>query len=165
MPDITKIPHKIIEDPPLNVVLFQPEIPSNTGNIARMCGAAMVRLHLIHPLGFSVDDKHLKRAGLDYWYEVDVRHHMNFTEFLNSDENIEKRLVVLTKFAELNYTEAEINPGTHLLFGRETKGLPLEIRKKYPCYKIPVWGNVRSLNLSTSAGIVVYHSLNRLGVF
>ena len=75
--DITKTKHKTIEDSNLNVVLYQPEIPSNTGNIARLCGAAEIRLHLIHPLGFRVDDKHLKRAGLDYWYEVDIRHHLS----------------------------------------------------------------------------------------
>ena len=73
-----KTEHITIEDPYLNIVLYQPEIPANTGNIARLCGAAMVRLHLIHPLGFRVDDKHLKRAGLDYWHEVDVTHHDNF---------------------------------------------------------------------------------------
>ena len=73
----------VLKDPHLHVVLYQPEIPANTGNIARLCGAAQLRLHLIHPLGFSVDDKHLKRAGLDYWPEIDVRHHVNFDAFLN----------------------------------------------------------------------------------
>ena len=84
--DITKMEHRIIEDPPLNVVLHRPEIPANTGNIARLCAAAEVRMHLIHPLGFKVDDKHLKRAGLDYWYEVDVRHHDSFEKFLAQRE-------------------------------------------------------------------------------
>jgi tRNA (cytidine/uridine-2'-O-)-methyltransferase len=79
--DITEIKHRIIESPHLNVVLYQPEIPANTGSIARLCGAAEVRLHLIHPLGFKVDDKHLKRAGLDYWQEVDIRHHQSFESF------------------------------------------------------------------------------------
>ena len=165
MSDITKSTHKIIEDPPLNVVLFQPEIPSNTGNIARLCGASQVRLHLVHPLGFRVDDKHLKRAGLDYWYEVDIRHHVSFAAFLDSDDGVEKNVLVFSKYAECNYTEAEIKPGTYLLFGQETKGLPLDIRESYPCFKIPIWGNVRSLNLSTSVGIVVYHYLNKLELF
>ena len=84
--NITKIEHKIINNPALHVTLYQPEIPANTGNIARLCGAAEVRLHLIHPLGFQVDDKHLKRAGLDYWHEVDIRHHESFEEFLNTIE-------------------------------------------------------------------------------
>ena len=86
MRDITKITHKIIKNPALNIVLYQPEIPANTGNIARLCGAANIRLHLVHPLGFQVDDKHLKRAGLDYWHEVDVRHHGSFMEFLENRE-------------------------------------------------------------------------------
>jgi len=79
--DITKIRHKTLEYPHLHVVLYQPEIPANTGNIARLCGAAEIRLHLIHPLGFRVDDRHLKRAGLDYWHEVDVCHHLSFVRF------------------------------------------------------------------------------------
>ena len=82
--DITKIKHRIIENPYLNVVLYRPEIPANTGNIARLCGAAEIPLHLIHPLGFEVDDKHLRRAGLDYWDEVDVRHHSDFKSFLKN---------------------------------------------------------------------------------
>jgi len=82
-----------------NVVLYQPEIPSNTGNIARLCGAAMLRLHLIHPLGFRVDDKHLKRAGLDYWKEVDVKHHESFGYYLDSDALIKKHLLCFSKFA------------------------------------------------------------------
>ncbi|MFC1535053.1 tRNA (cytidine(34)-2'-O)-methyltransferase, partial [Thermodesulfobacteriota bacterium] len=106
--DITKIKHKIIENPPLNVVLYQPEIPANTGNISRLCGAAKIRLHLVHPLGFQVDDKHLKRAGLDYWYEVDVRHYENFNGFLDSEDEIEPRLIAFSKHAALDYTKAGV---------------------------------------------------------
>ncbi len=166
MSDITKIRHKHINNAALNVVLYQPEIPANTGNIARLCGAAGIRLHLIHPLGFRVDDKNLKRAGLDYWHEVDVRHHDSFGDFLmHGKDDVQGRLTVFSKHAVQNYVKANIRYGDYLLFGQETQGLPLDIREKYPCYKIPIWGNVRSLNLSTSVGIVVYHYLHQLGLF
>ena len=162
--DITEIKHRIIENPYLHVVLFQPEIPANTGNIARLCGAAEVRLHLIYPLGFKVDNKHLKRAGLDYWSEVDIRYHKSFKTFL---ENMESKanLFALSRHASQVYTMAEVKPGGYLLFGQETLGLPSHIREAYPCYAIPVWGRVRSLNLSTSVGIVTYHYLHQMGAF
>ena len=162
--NITEIKHRVIKNPALHIVLYQPEIPSNTGNIARLCGAAEMRLHLIHPLGFKLDDKHLKRAGLDYWNEIDVRHHLNFDAFLDimgEDGN----LIVLSRHASSLYTTASVKHGSYILFGRETSGLPLWIREKYPCYAIPIWGNVRSLNLSTSAGIVSYHFLHQIGQF
>jgi len=162
--DISKIEHRVIEDPWLNVVLFRPEIPANTGNIARLCGAAEIRLHLIHPLGFRVDDRHLKRAGLDYWHEVDIRHHADYKSFL-SNTDADGRIIGLSRHASEPYTEAHIRRGDYLLFGQETLGLPPEIREAIPCYKIPIWGNVRSLNLSTSAGIVAYHFLHQTGRF
>ncbi len=164
--DITKMEHRIIEDPFLNVVLHRPEIPANTGNIARLCAASEVRMHLIHPLGFKVDDKHLKRAGLDYWYEVDVRYHDSFEELLaHKEKEGEGNLIAFSKYASIDYTKAEVNRGDYLIFGQETLGLPSVIRSRYPCYKIPIWGAVRSLNLSTSVGIVVYHYLHELGRF
>lgn len=164
--DITRIEHRIINNPALNVVLYQPEIPTNTGNIARLCGAAEIRLHLIHPLGFQVDDRHLKRAGLDYWHEVDIMHHGSFKEFLEKREGSEQAMMfAFTKHTSLDYTKAEVRYGDYLLFGKETLGLPIDIRNAYPCYKIPIWGNVRSLNLSTSVGIVVYHYLHQMGSF
>ncbi len=162
--DITKINHRIIQDPALHIVLYQPEIPANTGNIARLCGAAELRLHLIHPLGFKVDDKHLKRAGLDYWYEIDVRHHPSFEAFLETISE-DAALIVLSKYGAEPYTMADVKHGDYLLFGRETSGLPLKIRQTFSCYSIPMWGNVRSLNLSTSAGIVAYHFLHQVGMF
>lgn len=162
--DITKINHRIIEDPALHIVLYQPEIPANTGNIARLCGAAAIRLHLIHPLGFKVNDKYLKRAGLDYWQEVDIRHHQSFDEFIKNEVG-DKNLIVLSRHALRSYTTADVTFGDYLLFGRETSGLPLSIRETYPCYSIPIWGKVRSLNLSTSAGIVAYHFLHQIGRF
>ena len=164
--DIRQIKHREIKDPALQVVLYQPEIPANTGNIARLCGAAEVRLHLIHPLGFQVDDKHLKRAGLDYWSEVDIWHHANFEAFLESRGSEDfLSLTAFSRHAEDSYATAKVGHGDYLLFGRETLGLPLEIRNRYPCYKIPIWGRVRSLNLSTAVGIVVYHYLHQMGKF
>ena len=157
--------HLPIKNPFLNIVLYQPEIPANTGNIARLCGAAMIRLHLVHPLGFRIDDKHLKRAGLDYWPEVDVVHHENFNVFLNSDQNMAGRLYCFSKYAEQEYTKANVLKGGYLLFGQETLGLPQAIREKYPCFRIPIFGRVRSLNLSTSVGIVAYHYLHQLERF
>ncbi len=157
--------HIVIKDPFLNIVLYQPEIPANTGNIARLCGAAMIRLHLIHPLGFRVDDRHLKRAGLDYWHEVDVTHHRNFNAFLDSDHEIKNHLYCFSKSAEHIYTEATVLKGAYLLFGSESVGLPETVIKEFPCFRIPIFGNVRCLNLSTSAGIVAYHYLNEMGCF
>ena len=158
--------HKVIEDPPLNVVLYQPEIPANTGNIARLCAAAEIRLHLIHPLGFQVDDRHLKRAGLDYWYEVDVRHHQSLEALLISQGgDVGEGLIAFSKYGRRDYTKAEVEHGAYLLFGKETLGLPRDIRMTYPCYHLPMWGKVRSLNLSTTVGIVVYHYLHQLGRF
>ncbi|MCP4625021.1 MAG: tRNA (cytidine(34)-2'-O)-methyltransferase [bacterium] len=162
--DITKIKHRILEDPHLHVVLYHPEIPANTGSIARLCGAAEVKLHLIHPLGFKVDNKHLKRAGLDYWNEVDIVHHSNFKTFLNSMDG-EGKLLTFSRHASIFYNEAEVKHGDYLMFGKETSGLPSSIRDTYPCYGIPIWGRVRSLNLSNSVGIVVYHYLHKIGRF
>ena len=162
--DISKIRHRTLENPHLHVVLYQPEIPANTGNIARLCGAAEIRLHLIYPLGFRVDDRHLKRAGLDYWHEVDIRYHLSFEKFLE-DMDGGGKLAVFTRHVSTPYTKAEVNKGDYLLFGRETKGLPLSIRESYPCYAVPIWGKVRSLNLSTTVGIVAYHYLHEMGRF
>jgi len=162
--DTSILPHRVLESPSLQVVLYQPEIPANTGNIARLCGAAEIRLHLIHPLGFRVDDRHLKRAGLDYWHEVDVRHHESFEVFL-ADVNNGRRMVAFSRHASRPYTEARVEQGDYLLFGQETQGLPASIRESYPCYAVPIWGKVRSLNLSTTVGIVAYHYLHCMGKF
>jgi tRNA (cytidine/uridine-2'-O-)-methyltransferase len=162
--DITEIKHRIVAAPDLHVVLYQPEIPANTGNIARLCGAAEIRLHLIHPLGFKVNDKYLKRAGLDYWQEVDVRHHGSFESFLKKMDG-KGELLVFSRHALQAYTNAHVNHGEYLLFGQETQGLPSRIREAYPCYAVPIWGNVRSLNLSTTVGIVTYHYLHQMGRF
>ncbi len=154
-----------VPSPLLQVVLYRPEIPANTGNIARLCGAAELRLHLIHPLGFSVDDRHLRRAGLDYWHEVDVRHHQDFESFVESLGEDPGKVIAFSARAVGRYTEAVVREGDYLLFGQESVGLPPAIQAAYPSYSVPIWGRVRSLNLSTTVGIVVYHYLHRMGRF
>lgn len=153
-----------LEKPWLNIVLYQPEIPANTGNIARLCGAAELRLHLVHPLGFRVDDRHLRRAGLDYWSEVDICHHTSYESFLDAKDRAGK-VIAFSRHAQDLYTSAQVSQGDYLLFGQETRGLPEAIRREHPCYAIPIWGRVRSLNLSTSVGILAYHFLHRMGRF
>jgi tRNA (cytidine/uridine-2'-O-)-methyltransferase len=152
--------------PFLHVVLHEPEIPANTGNIARLCGAAEIPLHLIHPLGYRVDDNHLKRAGLDYWNEVDIRQHESWKGFLCSAEGDgAAEVICFSAHAPEEYPSATVKQGDYLVFGKESAGLPRELTSRYPCYRIPIWGRVRSLNLSTAVGIVVYHYLHRMGRF
>jgi tRNA (cytidine/uridine-2'-O-)-methyltransferase len=124
-----------------------------------------LRLHLVHPLGFRVDDRHLKRAGLDYWNEVDVRHHPCFESFLEVQRKGHGRMIAFSARSETIYTKAPVELGDYLLFGKESTGLPPEIAEQYPCYSVPIWGRVRSLNLSTTVGIVTYHYLHRMGRF
>lgn len=145
-----------------NVVLIEPEIPPNTGSIARLCGATDCTLHLVKPLGFSTDDKHLKRAGLDYWQYVDIVYWENIDAFLAAQD--EERLYFLTKKVDRPYTAAVFNSGDFLIFGKETAGLPQEILQFYQdrCYNIPMSNpNIRSLNLATAAGIVLYEALRQ----
>jgi tRNA (cytidine/uridine-2'-O-)-methyltransferase len=148
----------------LNVVLIHPEIPPNTGNIGRLCCAVGARLHLVKPLGFKLDDKYLKRAGLDYWKHVDLVVWDNLELYLRSVEH-ERLVLTSSKRGEL-YFKIAYQEGDHILFGRETAGLPSELFTRFPerVASIPVdLGKVRSLNLATSAGIVVYEALRQLG--
>lgn len=147
---------------PFNIVLVEPEIPPNTGSIARLCGAMNCRLHLVHPLGFSTDDKHLKRAGLDYWEHVDIVYWDNFDQFLAAQNELE--LYFFTTKTTRPFTKAQYKPGDYLIFGKETKGLPANIRELYSdrCYTLPMFNpNIRSLNLAMSAGIVLYEALRQ----
>ena len=147
-----------------NIVLVEPEIPPNTGSIARLCGATDTILHLVHPLGFSTDDKHLKRAGLDYWQHVHIVHWQSIDEFLLAQD--EKRLYFFTTKTNRPFTDAHYRPGDYLVFGKETKGLPEEIRRLYSdrCYTLPMKNpNIRSLNLAMTAGIVLYEALKQNG--
>ena len=150
--------------PYLHVVLHQPEIPANAGNIARLCGAAELRLHLIHPLGFKVDDKHLKRAGLDYWSEIDVCHHASFEAFLESKEEGDADRLQQPCVSRVSDGEGPAR-GLSALRQRDGRSSAQFVKEAYPCYRIPIWGKVRSLNLSTAAGIVVYHYLHKMGRF
>ena len=149
---------------PFHIALVEPEIPPNTGSIARLCGATDSILDLIHPLGFSTDDKHLKRAGLDYWEHVRIRHWHSVDEFLDSQD--ERKLFFFTTKTDRPYYQARYRPGDYLIFGRETRGLPEEILALYRdrCYTIPMSNpNIRSLNLAMSAGIVLYEALRQQG--
>ena len=148
----------------MHVVLFQPEIPPNTGSIARLCAATLTPLHLIEPLGFQIDDRHLKRAGLDYWKFVDVRVHKSWDEFLAAAAA--KQLLYFSKRAVKSYTTARYQENHYLVFGPETRGLPQHLLDANSgcSYRIPMAGEgVRSLNLSNAVSIVLYEGLRQLG--
>ena len=146
----------------LHVALWEPEIPPNTGNIARLCAATGTRLHLIGRLGFRLDDKSLQRAGLDYWPSVDFVRHATFEEF---ESTIAGSIWCIETPSERTYTQATFSDGDCFLFGNESKGLPVAILEKFAgrVLGIPMpTGNVRSLNLATSAGIVLYEALRQI---
>ena len=146
----------------LNVVLVEPEIPMNTGNIARTCAATGSRLHLIRPLGFDISDRALKRAGLDYWHLVEVLVYDHLDDFFR--RNPEPDLWLATTKAPRAYCEAEFRDNCFLFFGRETAGLPADFRERYRdrCVRLPMRGEARSLNLANSAAILVYEALRQL---
>ena len=145
----------------LNIVLVEPEIPQNCGNIARTCAATGSRLHLIHPLGFDVSEKAVKRAGLDYWHLVDVREYANLADFF--DKNDVKKMFCLSTKAPRCYTEADLTGDCYLFFGKETKGLPEDFLEQHreSCVRIPMRSEARSLNLSNSVAIAVYEALRQ----
>ena len=146
----------------LHIALWEPEIPPNTGNIARLCAATGSRLHLIVRLGFRLDEKSLRRAGCDYWPAVDVVLHATFDDFRN---HFPGRLWVVDNPAPRIYTQADYSDGDGLLFGNEGHGLPPEIRDRFPesLLEIPMpTGKVRSINLATAAGIVLYEALRQV---
>lgn len=145
----------------LNVVLLEPEIPQNTGNISRTCVATHSVLHLIRPFGFEITDKNLKRAGLDYWQYLDVRYYDDLGHFRAINPNAVCRY--FTTKSPVCYTDAEYPEGCYLFFGKETKGLPEEllIQNKKDCVRIPMFGEIRSLNLANSVAVAVYEALRR----
>lgn len=147
----------------LHIALWEPEIPPNTGNIARLCAATGTTLHLIGKLGFRVDDKHLRRAGCDYWPEVTVRYYNSIEEFETG--LIASRIFPFSARATTSYTQISFQEGDCLLFGSESRGLPPELQRRYPnqpsCIPMPA-GKVRSLNLATAAGIVLYEALRQI---
>ena len=148
----------------VHIVLFEPEIPPNTGSVARLCAATLTPLHLIEPLGFKIDDKHLKRAGLDYWEFVDLRVHGCWDEFLSSARP--GKMLFFSKRAVRSYTSVRYGENDFLVFGPETRGLPQDLLGANPdtALRIPMMGSgVRSLNLSNAASIVLYEALRQLG--
>ena len=144
----------------LNVVLVEPEIPQNTGNIARTCAAIGAKLHLVYPLGFSISEKQVKRAGLDYWDKLDIEEHLNFKEFLDKYKPEENNMFFVTTKGKHVYDEPDYKnmDEIFILFGKETKGLPEDTLKKYldKTIRIPMREGLRSLNLSNSVAIVAY---------
>lgn len=147
-----------------NIVLVEPEIPANTGNIARTCAVTNCKLHLVQPLGFSIDDKHLKRAGLDYWHLLDVQLYDNLAHFLSLHGD--KNLYLATTKTTRHYSEMTYQADDFFLFGKETKGLPADLRQRYAdgCIKIPMLDNeaARSLNLSNSVSIIIYEAFRQI---
>lgn len=150
--------------PLLHIVLYQPEIPQNTGNIGRMCALTRCRLHLIHPLGFTISDKHLKRSGMDYWQKLDLFHHDDWESFQRSDA-APKRLFLLTTKAKQSYWDIEYRDGDGLLFGREGSGAPDWLHQEIGDERriaIPQYdAALRSINLATSAGIATYEVMRQ----
>jgi tRNA (cytidine/uridine-2'-O-)-methyltransferase len=146
-----------------NVVLVEPEIPPNTGNIARLCLATGSRLHLVKPLGFSVDDRNLQRAGMDYWKQIDLCYWENLTEFATATEAPVRRFLFTTK-CQRPYWEEEFRREDFLVFGRETRGLPESfLRSNAPsCLTIPMASTVRSLNLATAVAIALFEAVRQL---
>ena len=147
----------------MHIVLVEPEIPQNTGNIARTCAATGAVLHMIEPLGFSLTDRYLKRAGLDYWYLMEYHVYRDLEDFMNQHPDI--RAHYATTKAPRGYHEAEYRDGDFLFFGRETRGLPENLLKKVDdqCIRIPMREEARSLNLANSAAIVLYEALRQTG--
>ena len=148
----------------LHIALIEPRIPPNTGNIARLCAATDTPLHLIEPLGFSLDDREVKRAGLDYWDRVDLWVHPNWFRF--RDAISRDRCLYFSANAERDYRDAPYAGNSVLVFGSETDGLPQRILDKHPerCFRIPMSGDVRSLNLANAVSVVLYEGLRQLGV-
>ena len=146
----------------LNIVLVEPEIPQNCGNIARTCAATGSVLHLIKPLGFDISEKAVKRAGLDYWHLVDVRVYENLADFFAKNEI--RQMWCLSTKAPRHYTEASFQDGCYLLFGKETKGLPENLLNEHydECIRIPMRAEARSLNLSNAVAITVFEALRQL---
>lgn len=147
----------------LNIVLYEPEIPANTGNIGRTCVATGTRLHLIEPLGFRLDEKSLKRAGMDYWKDLDVTTYIDFNDFM--EKNPGAKIYMATTKAPNVYTDVKYEPDGYIMFGKESAGIPEEVlvEHKEDSIRIPMLGDIRSLNLGNSVAIVLYEALRQNG--
>ena len=149
----------------LNIVLVEPEIPQNCGNIARTCAATGSRLHLIRPLGFDISDRAVKRAGLDYWHLVEVRDYDGLDDLFRQHPEALADLWLATTKAPKDYTQARFSPDCWLFFGKETAGLPMDFRERFRerCIRLPMRQDARSLNLSNSVAILTYEALRQTG--
>lgn len=147
----------------LKIVLYEPEIPANTGNIGRTCVATGTRLHLIEPLGFKLNEKALKRAGMDYWNDLDVTTYIDYQDFLEKNPGV--KIYMATTKAHKVYTDVEYEPDCYIMFGKESAGIPEEILVEHEedCMRIPMNGDIRSLNLGNSVAIVLYEALRQNG--
>lgn len=147
----------------MNIILHQPEIPANTGNIGRTCVATGTSLHLIEPLGFRLNEKEIKRAGMDYWEHLDVHRYVNFREFLEKHPGA--KIWMATTKAKHTYTDVQFGENDFIMFGKESAGIPEEILVDYEdtCIRIPMLPQIRSLNLSNSVAIVLYEALRQQG--
>ncbi len=145
----------------MNIVLFEPEIPANTGNIGRTCVATGTRLHLIEPLGFHLTEKNIRRAGMDYWEQLDVTRYINYQDFL--EKNPGAKIYMATTKAHQTYTEVSYEEDCYIMFGKESAGIPEEILidQEEQCIRIPMLKDTRSLNLSNSVAIVLYEALRQ----
>lgn len=145
----------------LNIVLLEPEIPANTGNIGRTCVATGTRLHLIEPLGFRLDEKSLRRAGMDYWKDLDVTTYIDYPDFI--ERNPGAKLYLATTKADKAYTQIQYEPDCYIMFGKESAGIPEEIlvQHRENCVRIPMLEGIRSLNLGNSAAIIIYEALRQ----
>lgn len=145
----------------INIVLHEPEMPANTGNIGRTCVAAGARLHLIEPLGFRINEKMLKRAGLDYWDKLNVTIYDNYQDFLNRNPDV--KIYMATTKAPKDYTQVNYEPDCYIMFGKESAGIPEDILVDNPdtSVRIPMIGDIRSLNLSNSVAIILYEALRQ----
>lgn len=146
-----------------HIVLLEPEIPANTGNIGRTCVAAGARLHLIGPMGFEINEKQVRRAGLDYWEKLDYRTYDSFSDFL--EKNPDAVLYMATTKARRSYSDAAFQDGSYIMFGKESAGIPEEILLDYEdtAIRIPMYGDIRSLNLGNSVAIVLYEAMRQTG--
>ena len=149
----------------MNIVLLEPEIPDNTGNIGRSCVATNTRLHLIEPLGFKLSEKRIKRAGMDYWEKLDLTVYSDLKDFYEKNPKAKEHMYFATTKAHHTYKDVLYDCDEYIMFGKESAGIPEEIlaENEENCIRIPMWGDIRSLNLSNSVAIILYEALSQHG--
>ncbi|PTL28029.1 tRNA (uridine(34)/cytosine(34)/5-carboxymethylaminomethyluridine(34)-2'-O)-methyltransferase TrmL [Lachnospiraceae bacterium oral taxon 096] len=149
----------------MNIVLYEPEMPANTGNIGRTCVATNTRLHLIEPLGFKLNEKQILRAGLDYWDKLDVQVYSDYDDFLEKNPRAREKMYMATTKAKHTHSDVCYESDCYIMFGKESAGIPEEIlvENEENCVRIPMWGEIRSLNLSNSVAIILYEALRQNG--